>query len=443
MNEKYFGTFFSDTHEIPHIRQAEEKDYEAVSEIILEVDVHRFLALDKVDENQLSQTFKDFLKGGYVLELDGKVIGIYRIHALNSHIISLETFAIHPNFQKKGYGTLCAKDSQEKIKELYPNAKLVVFRQQRGNIRVSKMAEPKGFIPMVHFPDWHHLTEEQIPDNTQWPYIGGVFYEHLLDDSISIIDNTPFKPTLPQLNLLEECYQVVFDQDDIFCIKNNEKLATFKKMNFDGKVSHTQYGWITFSENYLPEEDSVHLEKFFRQIFINEMMDKSRKKNVSLFTHDPRILNLMQKLGLHCRGKRTAGLFKDGQYHNYIFMDLSFFDVNDALQLLQKTSSELDKNEAEAIKENLIQWEENIKDAFNEGYIDRYMSVYLKNFAYQIVRESYEPYYSKETAPWQSLSEEIFSMNLPIPMKKSLQELLKIFSIPVNLNLSELDYGNY
>jgi hypothetical protein len=142
------------------------------------------------------------------------------------------------------------------------------------------------------------------------------------------------------------------------------------------------------------------------QTFIRELAVSATKqyKRVEIFTSSQQTLDILSKLGFHCRGEKIASRKVGDDYFNEVGVDLSFFNINDAKQMLA-TIDNADFYQLKRVSSALEDCEKAIRQEYEDKQIDQYTKIYLENMAFQIAREGMSEVrlYSKENAPWVAL----------------------------------------
>ena len=142
------------------------------------------------------------------------------------------------------------------------------------------------------------------------------------------------------------------------------------------------------------------------------MQASSQCKKIEIYIADNDCAQLVESLGFHCRGKKKGSCERNGSYYDEIGVDLSFFNIEDAKELLNLSVT--DNYQIARVSSALNQCQTVISNALSENEIDQYAELYLENMAFQMVREGLGElairrygHMHQEPAPWSSLIQEL------------------------------------
>ena len=145
-----------------------------------------------------------------------------------------------------------------------------------------------------------------------------------------------------------------------------------------------------------------------------------------MFIADKNLAELVEIMGFYCRGKKTGSRKIDNQYYDEIGVELSFFNINDAKELLK--ISVKDEYQNLRVTSALDKCREGIHSALTEKCIDQYTALYIENMAFQMIREGLGEIAihcygqkDKDAQPWYALIQE-----LPASLKEDFLHLDKL-----------------
>ncbi len=196
------------------------------------------------------------------------------------------------------------------------------------------------------------------------------------------------------------------------------------------RFQHVQFWEIKLE----PDCDLDAMELCLRKL----ITDASQQcKKIEIFAADKNTAHLVERLGFHYRGKKTGSCKIEDNYYDEIGVDLSFFNIQDARELLTLYATH--EYQQKRILSALKQCQEAIRKAFSEKQVDSYSALYLENMAFQMIREGLgEPAIrrygqkNQEPQPWHALIAE-----LPRVLKEDFIHLEKLTTKSVNESVAE------
>ncbi|MFI4955756.1 MAG: GNAT family N-acetyltransferase [Gammaproteobacteria bacterium] len=374
----------------PILSLAHLADFDAIHAIWMQEDVLPFLGWEKTSREDFRPIFDEIRNASelYVLRLGDEVVAVRRIvlyDGQHSHTAELGAFAVHQDHRRKGYGELFYKLLMEEIKTNKPNIKRIQLGQTTDNFPALVLSEKMGFTPDFIFPDRPRRKTGPQAYINKW-HMGSRYMTYVIDKTIvdcSIKNADKFSLAIPDLNpnktILENIsIEMTTDGKKAVCYYHDEKIATFTFARWARRFSHIQY-WEVQKE---PMCDKLVLEACFRKLAFDASI---HCKKIEIFSADQDLSDVLKNLGGHYCGTKKGGCKMGDQYYDEIAVNISFFNIKDALELMNIYV----KNSEKELKASLalINCQKNIKKAFSENYIDKYAALFLENMAYHMVRE--------------------------------------------------------
>lgn len=284
-----------------------------------------------------------------------------------------------------------------------------------------------GFSVWGVFPEWQ--PREIGPEEYTNKWLAAERFLEKPMDSTSFensIDSNVFTPKMPSLLGTDHNIQISFSDNVAFFYQGDQLIATCKIDNGVRRFGHIQF-WSVKLE---PGCNLEAAEQFLREV---AMLTKNQFKKIEIFSHDSDTIKIIENLGFHCRGQKHASCKIEDTYYNQTGSDLSFYNIEDAKKVLEKSKNFPDLNDFALVLDHC---KEEINKALEQKIVDEYGQTYLENLAFQMVREVHsEHLYSEENAPWSQLIKEIpDELNA---VKSSLISLAEKLNLNLNLNVTK------
>jgi hypothetical protein len=288
-----------------------------------------------------------------------------------------------------------------------PHVKRIELGQETDNDVALKLAHKMGFKAEVIFPDWIRRKTGPEQYTRKWN-MGARFMALLLDDTQPTITNVqPYFPCMP-LNksaneLLDDCkIEIHTENKNAVCYHKDKIVGVCHFSQGVRRFEHIQFWDIQLEQDY----NFIAMETCLRQLAANA---SQHCKKIEIFIADDNTSQIAKKLGFHCRGMKTGSRKMGEVYYDEIGVELSFFNVQDAMELLSISID--DQYQMLRIKNALNQCQQYIQHAYSEQKIDNYKMLYLENMAFQMVREGVGEIaikrYDQHNQPWSALIKEL------------------------------------
>lgn len=399
------------------LRRATMEDFDEIYAIWMQEHIIPFMTFERLPKEEFRTIFEMLMKHSevYVIEDQGRVVATRRIipgSGEHAHSVELASFGVDKDHLGKGYGIRFYEFLIDKIRKEKPEVQRVEIGQETDNEIALNLAKKMGFETEVILPDWIRRKTGPEKYTRKWN-MAARFMAFLLDPALknqSVTNVKIYSPNMPLLNPDQGLMSVI----KMECDQENRKAVCYYKDKKIGVFAFAQgvrrFGHIQFWELKLePDCDLPAMATCFRQL----ACDASQHcKKIEIFVSDPESARLLQMLGLHCRGKKTGARKIGNEYYDEIGADLSFFNIQDAKELLSIYT--IDEYQTKRVSSALNKCQEDIHNALSENQIDQYAALYLENMAFQMVREglgemAIHRYGQKdqEPQPWQVLIQEL------------------------------------
>lgn len=377
-----------------HLRRATFLDLDELHEIWMQDHILPFMTFLQLSKEDFKPIFETFLSESeiYVLEEEGKIIATRRIIFRKepyAHSVEFASFGVHKNYLKQGHGAYLYQYLLNKIRKERPEIKRIEIRQETNNKIALCLAKKMGFKIEVIQPDWSCRLRKTKKYLSKY-YIPSRFLAFKLPDEDKINQCASlvkcFAPEIPALNTNHDLLKHSHIQIDSaknearFFYKNNE-LGVCEFKQGVRTFSHIQFWTIKLNPTFnLPA-----MEVCLRELICNASL---QCKKIEIYTHELKIQQLLTALGFSCRGKRVASYKENGVYYDEISCDFSFFNIDDAKELLNNINDDVYSKKNFLLLRLLDKHKETIQQAFNNKKIDKFASLYLQNYVYQNIRDS-------------------------------------------------------
>lgn len=394
--------FFSEVNVT--FRPARVEDFDALYEIWMQDHILPFMSFEKMSKDEFHPIFMQIFNAShvYVIEENDKVVAVRRIvygSGDDAHTAYFCSFGVDQAHTNRGYGTMFYQKFIELLRFEHHEIRRIELGQETDNPSGALyLANKFGFNRYGVFPEWQpRLTGS--PEYVEKWLVAERFFERILDETIleQTKDSPAFSPVLPTLKALSNDLEISKHGDKVLCHYEGHLVATCKIENGVRRFGHIQF-WS------LELEDDCNMEiaeQFLRKLALDS---KEQFKKVEIFSSDEKVIHLLEKIGFHYRGKKTAGRLYDGHYYNKTGADFGFYNINDARLVLSHSKQPSASN----LDDVLTDCQNAINEALNSEKIDAFGASYLENMAFQMVREVHsENLYQKDNAPWMDLVQSI------------------------------------
>jgi putative acetyltransferase len=389
------------------------------------------MTFERLPKEQFKPIFDTLMKYSevYVIEDKGHVVATRRIipsSGEHAHSVELASFGVDKDHLGKGYGIRFYEFLIDKIRKEKPEVKRIEIGQETDNEIALNLAKKMGFEAEVILPDWIRRKTGPEKYTSKWN-MGARFMAFVLDPQLaeqSIANVKKYSPKMPTSN----ADQSLMNNIKIEIDSENKKAVCYYKDKKLGVCHFAQgvrrFGHIQFWEIKLePGCDLSAMEACLRKLACDAAQ---QCKKIEIFIADKESAQLVEALGFHCRGKKTGSCKIGNNYYDEIGVELSFFNIQDAKELLKISVTE--EYQALRVASVLNKCQEDIHSALSERQIDQYAALYLENMAFQMIREglgelAIHRYGQKDQdpQPWHALIQE-----LPIQLKEDFIHLDKL-----------------
>lgn len=386
------------------LRRATSDDFDALYEIWMQDHINPFMSFELMSKEAFKPIFESMFKDSdiYVIEDNGQIVAVKRMdfgtddHA---HIAEYASFGVHKDHLRKGYGELFYSFFLEVIQRERPDITRIEFSQESDNDPALRLANKMGFSVEAIFPDW--LPRDTGTHKDKW-YVGERFCFLLLDPNIVKETKSQlkkFKPELPVLMQNAVNVKMEMTKNSALSYQDGKLQAICNFSSGVRRYEHIQF-WSLQLE---PGCDLNAVQSFLRELAIVAV---KKHKKVEIFTSDQNTLDVLAKLGFHCRGEKIASRKVGKDYFNEVGADLSFFNIDDAKKMLGLLK-EADAYQLARVSSSLESCKKAILNGVAEGWVDQYAALYLENLAFQMTREGMGEtrLYSQHNEPWSALIE--------------------------------------
>jgi GNAT superfamily N-acetyltransferase len=386
------------------IRRASRDDFEALYGLWMQDHINPFMSFELISQDEFKPIFEKLFSDSeiYVIEEAGKVVAARRMdygtddHA---HLAEFASFGVDKDHLRKGYGKLFYDFFIAKIKKERADITRIEISQETDNDPALYLALKQGFKVEATFPDW--LTRTTGTHKEKW-YVGERFLACLLNSNIKVKSQlVQLPPELPALKQSSGEVKLEVKENKASGYLNGKIQATCSLSSGVRRYDHIQF-WNLQLES---DCDPLVAQIILRELAVNA---SCQCKKIEIFTSDQNTLNILSKLGFHCRGEKIASRKIGNEYFNEVGVDLSFFNIEDALRML-KTISEIEAYKRVQVSSLLTSCQTKIQAEFKEGNIDEYACLYLENIAFQMTREglTVTRLYDEKNAPWAALVQQL------------------------------------
>jgi len=394
------------------IRRAIMADFDSLYTIFMQDHVIPFLTFERIPKEQFKPIIEKIMQESevYVMEDKGKVVATRRIilgQGIHAHSVQFASFGVHQDHLKNGYGTQFFKFLVDKIKTDMPHVKRIELVQDTDNEPAFHLAKKMGFEIEIIFPD--RIRRRTGPEKYTHKWHMGARFKALLIDPLlaqqAISAVTLFRPRLPTLhnNVPNDIRIHINEKNNIAeCYYQQKRLGVCTFIQGERRYEHIAFWSIQLEADC----DVLAMQACMRQLFC-QVLPASKK--IETYVADPKTLQLLEMLGFHCRGKKIGSCKINQIYYDEVGLDLGFFDIQAAKELLTQTVSHKENIEIKEINELLNHCHSTIQKALAANEIDNYAARYLENMAFQMIREGLGTpelrRYAQENAPWNHLIE--------------------------------------
>ncbi|OGT36429.1 MAG: hypothetical protein A3F11_06390 [Gammaproteobacteria bacterium RIFCSPHIGHO2_12_FULL_37_14] len=382
------------------LRRATPDDFDALYEIWMQDHINPFMSFEQMPKNEFRPIFDQLFKASdiYVIEDAGQVVAARRIifdsddHA---HTAYFASFGVHKDHLRKGYGELFYNVFIDLIRSKRPDITRIELTQETDNDPALRLANKMGFKVEAAFPDWLPRTTGTHKD--KW-YIAERFHALLLDQKIetkSALDKLP--PELPLLTVNSSKLKLEIKDKKANGYQDEKLQATCSFSSGVRRYAHIEF-WTVQLE---PGCDPKAVQAFLRELAV---VAAQKHKKIEILTSDQHTLDVLSKLGFHCRGEKIASRKVGNDYFNEVGVDLGFFNIDDAKQMLT-TIKDADGYQLIRVSSSLESCKKAIQQEFESKQIDQYAKLFLENMAFQMTREGMGEtrLYNQSNAPWPAL----------------------------------------
>lgn len=383
-----------------NFRRATVDDFDALYEIWMQDHILPFMSFEKMTKEDFHPIFMQIFNAShvYVIEENEKVVAVRRIvygSDDDTHSAYFCSFGVDQDHTNRGYGTMFYQKFIELLRFEHPEITRIELGQETDNPSGALyLAQKFGFNIFGVFPEWQpRLTGS--PEYIEKWLVAERFFEKILDESIlgRTKDSYVFSPVLPALKSISKEMEISKHDDKALCHYEGHLVGTCKIENGVRRFGHIQFWSIELADDCNMEI----AEQFLRHLLLDS---KNQFRKVEIFSSDEKVIYLLEKIGFHCRGKKTAGRLFEDNYYNKTGADFGFYNINDARLVL--SHSKLPG--ASSLDGVLTNCQNAIDEAFSSEKIDAFGKCYLENMAFQMVREVHsERLYQEDNAPWAKL----------------------------------------
>lgn len=372
----------------PKLRAATLDDFDSVYTIWMQDHVLPYMTFESMNKEAFHPIFVFLFNSSdlYVLTVNEEVVATMRIvpqEGGHSHAVELASFAVHQDHCRKGYGTLISNLLIEKIKQERPDILRIEGIQETDNPTGIACFSKVGFKTEYTLPDWLRRKTGIFPYNKKW-HVGAHFRVIFPLDIPTKKEVTEFAPTLPKPKIeIHSTLSITAASEagPYECYVEQTPLCTVRVMDGYRRINHLQFWDIELHADV--KTHSTYLEQVLRQLAIH--ISKKFKK-IEISVCDKNNLTLIKNLGFYCRGFKRAGRKINNQYYDEVCADLSFFKIDDAIEMLN-CFPVIDERSKIRFTAQLKQCHTEIQKARQMDIIDEYFAIYCENLCYQIVRE--------------------------------------------------------
>jgi RimJ/RimL family protein N-acetyltransferase len=282
------------------IRRATNNDITAIWGIWMQDHVIKYMSFEKMSLSDFQSLFQHFMETSHVYVVtnstaDGKgtVIAVFRLmfgENNRTHVVEVCSLGLHKDYLNKRYGYKIHVQVIDLIKQI-PHIKRIELTQSEGNKVAFKLIEKFGFEVDAVFPGWLH---EKLYER----YVALILDKDILDN----IANADLD--------FETCNKIHVYSRHPIPIK-------YTLIPSSIVLKHIAFLTITLDRSI----DLNHAADFMQDL-AKQLVQQGFKK-IEIFTHEPRIVKLLEMLGYHYRGKKIASLKIGDQYYNEIGVDLA------------------------------------------------------------------------------------------------------------------------
>lgn len=372
----------------PKLRAATLDDFHSVYTIWMQDHVLPYMTFEAMDKEEFHPIFVSLFNSSalYVLTVNEAVVATMRIvqqEGGHSHAVELASFAVHQDHCRKGYGTLISNLLIEKIKKERPDVLRIEGIQETDNPTGIACFSKVGFNTEYTLPDWLRRKTGIFPYNKKW-HVGAHFRVIFPMDIPTKSEVSEFAAELPTLkieNTSTIAITAASDAGPYECYVEQIPLCTVRVIDGYRRINHVQFWDIELHADV--KTHSIYLEQALRQLAVR--LSKKFKK-IEISVCDKNTLTLIKKLGFYCRGIKKAGRKINNQFYDEVCADLSFFNIDDAIEMLNCFPIMEEKRKIRFI-EQLNKCRAEIQKARQMNIIDDYLALYCENLCFQIVRE--------------------------------------------------------
>lgn len=415
------------------LRRATNDDFDDIYTIWMQDHVLPHMNFEYLPKEQFKPIYADLMKQSeiYVIECKGQAIATRRIIPCRGeykHSVSLASFGVHKDYLGSGYGKQFYNFLIEKIKTEKPYVKRIEIWQVSDNDIAFKLSQKMDFKAEVIFPDSLRRQTGPKKYTSKW-YMGIRFLAFMLDPVLTKQTKSHVKIYVPKMPLLKPDESLMHDAKVVIDQEHKKAICSYRD-NIIGVCTFAQgvrrFSHIQFWEIKLePGCDLSAMEACLRQLACQAAQ---HCKKIEMYVADKVTAALLEMLGFHCRGSKTASRKIGDDYCDEIGVDLSFFNIQDASEFLHTLT--MDKHLVKRMLSALNKCQKSILRAHSEKQLDQYSVLYLENMVFQMIREglgeiAMRRYGQKdqEPPPWHKLIHQ-----LPSSLKEDFIRLEKLIS---------------
>jgi len=401
----------------PKMRRATQDDFDSLYEIWMQDHINPFMSFEQMPKDEFRPIFNQMFNDSeiYVIEDAGTVVAARRMSFCtdeHAHTAEFASFGVHQDHLRKGYGELFYQLFIDLIQTQKKEISRIEISQETDNEPALRLANKMGFTIEATFPDW--LPRATGKHNNKW-YTGERFCSLLLNPEIlkTIKSNiNQFVPELPVLRLRDNRITIEINDNKANGYLDGKLQATCSLSTGVRRYAHIQFWTVQLEAGC----DAIAVQAFLRQLAV---IVSSHHKKIEILTSDQNTLDVLAKMGFHCRGEKIAARKVGDDYYNEVCVDLSFFDIEDAKKMLA-CANHADSYLTTRISFTLNLCKSAIQQELEDHGIDQYAKLYLENLAFQMTREGMGEtrMYTQSNAPWLALIE-----SLPLTLKPAFMTL--------------------